>query len=745
MSTQPKINLTDEELKQLSEAINNSTEPPYEIIGKLFPSFLEKLRAEGKLDVEAMNKYKVATLEYAGKRPEGIILASASLLGQSAPLQVVRKFGNTNDNEWNNLIVQGDNLQFLKTVYLNQDPLIKDKVKGKIKLVYIDPPFGTGDEYGGSDGEMSYSAKIKGSEFIEGLRERLVYLREILSKGGTIFLRIDYRFQHYLKVILDEIFSKDNFINEIIIGRKRQSIGSGAKFEIQTECLLFYSKSNWYIDNFSDVFKSRAISDFRWTGFLKQGERHPKERIFLGVKMNPPKGQHFTLNKEKVKKLIEENFLRLRCKKCKAIYYYDESESRDNFVYNIYKSRKNKFKYLDINSESLVYGVQNITNCLNCEGSSFRVQYLPSNKIKINNIWLDMVSYSDSVGYPTENSEQLLERIIKASSNPDDLVLDCFAGSGTTAAVAEKLGRRWIMCDFGKHAIYTMQKRIFNIAGSKALGEENKGKKYSKSPKPFKIVSVGAYDFTRVMNLRKNKEAYISFVLALFGIPKEDKNFIDKYKLDGIYAEKDGNPVEIFPIWDDEYLYNIRVDEDYLKEIIIQSRRRLKGNYYIIVPETCSIISDTKMQNNYGDDIYFKLLKFPYKILEEIARNFEIEEQPDSPANINNFISSVGFYFNNNVNIDLEIVDGGFKIKDFKTMILDKERKLYKNLDGLSLLLVDLEYNGKVFNMDKAMYAKEVKEDGIVKLDGISNKSAIIAIDKHGNESESVYISKRNI
>jgi hypothetical protein len=253
-------------------------------------------------------------------------------------------------------------------------------------------------------------------------------------------------------------------------------------------------------------------------------------------------------------------------------------------------------------------------------------------------------------------------------------------------------------------------------------------------------VSVGAYDFTRVMNLRQNKEAYISFVLALFGIPKEEKDFVSKYRLDGIYAEKDGDPVEIFPVWDDDYLYHVKVDQDYLKEIITQSRGRIKGNFYIIVPETCTIISDMTLPNNGGDFVHFKLLKFPYKILEEIARNFDIEEQPDSPSNINNLVSSVGFYFNDEVVVRADKVDSGFKLTTFNTMIVNREGKMYEGLDGLALVLIDLGYDGKVFRMDKAVYAKEIKEGGFIAIDGITDKTAIIAIDKHGNESKATYI-----
>lgn len=644
----PKISLEDEDLQRLFDAINNSAEPSQELIPKLFPSFADKLRQEGKFDFEGLTKFRIPTIEYAGKRPEGIILASASILGQAAPLQVIRRFGEPGEDGWQNMIVQGDNLQFLKTCYLNQDTLIKDKVKKKIKLIYIDPPFATKGEFKGSGGERSYADSTESAEFIEALRERLIFLRELLAEDGSIYLHLDSKMSHYLKIVMDEVFGKGFFINEIIWHYRTGNLAK-SKFQSRHDCILFYSKTPNY--------KFRALEEKLYY-FCLYGP---------GVKISF-KGPH---------------------------------DSEDEY---------GEYKVAQVDD---VWDISAVFT-LSKEHTSF----------------------------PTQKPEVLLERILLASSDPGDLIMDVFAGSGTTAAVAEKLGRRWIMCDFGKHAIYTMQKRLLSIAGSKALGGEKKNEKYGKPPKPFSIVSVGAYDFTRVMDLRKNKDAYISFVLALFGIPKEEKDFASKYRLDSIYAEKEGDPVEIFPVWDDEYLYNVRIDEDYLKEIVVQSRGRLKGNFYIIVPENCTVISDMTLPNSAGDYVNFRLLKFPYKILEEIARNFAIEEQPDSAANINNLVSSVGFYFNNEVSVSAKKKDNGIIIESFKTLILNKEGKVFDGFDGLSLVLIDFTYDGKVFNLGKAVYAKEIGKSGEIEIDGITDQAAIIAIDKHGNESKPTYVKK---
>ncbi|MFH2001294.1 MAG: hypothetical protein ABIK28_16550, partial [Planctomycetota bacterium] len=149
-----KTDLTEEEKKTIIEALNSNTEPPPVLMTKLFPGLAEKF------DVAKLDRAKIVTLEYAGKRSEAAILNQSSPTDAGSPLQVERCFkggsptGETQldlferakdgtDDNWQNLIVQGDNLQFLKTCYRNADPLIKNRVKGKVKLFYIDPPFAT--------------------------------------------------------------------------------------------------------------------------------------------------------------------------------------------------------------------------------------------------------------------------------------------------------------------------------------------------------------------------------------------------------------------------------------------------------------------------------------------------------------------------------------------------------------------------------------------------------------------------
>ena len=702
-----KINLNQEDMEKLTGCINDQIEIPQDLLIKLSPSFFDKLYQEGKFDFQKLDKYKIPTIEYAGKRPESAILAQAILVGEAAPLQVVRAFGNGQSDAWRNMIVQGDNLQFLKTCYLNQDPLIKDKVKGKVKLIYIDPPFGTRSDFKGKNGESSYSDKVERAEFLESLRESLQFARDLLTIDGSIYIHLDQRLSHYIKIIFDEIFDNSNFRNEIIWKRSQNVSSISNIFRRSHDTILYYVVSSRA--SLNRLYKSqdeKYLSQYKFKDYrgiyrhaplLVSGKRTGETgRPWRGIDPNKlgRNGMHWITIHEKLENLDKN-----------GLVYWPSKTGQPMLKYFLDKTK----------------GAQ------------------------VSDVWDDINLISptseEALSYPTQKPEALLKRIIKGSSNENDLVLDFFAGSGTTAAVAEKLGRRWIMCDFGKHAIYTMQKRLWNIAASKKIGQEAKeNEKYGQPPNPFSIISAGVYDFSRIMNLRKNKEAYINFVLGLFSIIREEKDYISKYKLSNIYAEKDNNPVEVYPIWDDEYLREVRIDIDYLKEIVRATGGRLKGDYYIVTPESCTVIANTTLKNGNNEDINFKLLKFPYKVLEDISRHIQIEEQPSSQEDINKLISSVGFYFNEEIEIEIEKIPEGFKIKHFSTGILNQNKERYEGLVGLSMILIDKNYDGQVFNLSQAIYKNEITDEGIIKIEGLTEKSYLIAIDKHGNESKAIKI-----
>lgn len=714
------ITLTESEAKTLARCLSEHSEPPADLAAKLFPT------VHAKFDFRTLNNARIPTIEYAGKRPEAAILNEASAFGAGSPLQVVRFFqggklkksadqmelfaregGETYETGWKNLIVQGDNLQFLKTCFINQDPIIKDKVKGKVKLIYIDPPFATKGDFDGGDGEDSYSDKIDRAEFIEQLRERLIFMHELLSDDGSIYIHLDVRMSHYLKIVMDEIFGKDRMINEVI-WRRAFAHNDPSRCGRIHDTLLLYSKSANYVWN---IVYQKANKDYVDTFFdqfdEKRGERYA--RLPLDAPRHGDGGN--------------------------LIYEWKGVRPSPNRTWSCIKEKMEEYD----KAGRIHYPKAGVPRLKRYE-SEYEGTVLQD-------IWTDVNKLHNQspeiLGYPTQKPEALLERILLSSSNPGDLVIDIFGGSGTTAAVAEKLGRRWITCDFGKHSIYTIQSRIATLAESQKLGltpEQSKKKtKYDKAPKDFGVVSVGAFDFSRIMDLRKNKDAYVAFVLGIFGITERGEHFAKKYHISNVIAEKDGHPVEVYPVWEDKWLKEVRIDEDYLKGIVKQANGKLKGTYYIIAPQACTRVGELTLPNGKGDKVTFKTMSFPYKILEDAARHFQLSEQPDSPENINRLISSVGFYFNETVEFKVKKTGKGFKVATFKTTITDTNEKAFDGLDGLAMILVDTEYDGETFKVDSCFYQKDLK-DGEVVLKEVSSKTALIAVDKHGNESQIVTV-----
>lgn len=418
----------------------------------------------------------------------------------------LRQFNDRDEKtEWKNKLIWGDNKYVIASLL--------PEFAGKVKLIYIDPPFFTGTdmsmkiEIGDQETVKEPSAieqiayrnmwKEGPSSFFQYMYERLVLMKDLLDEDGTIWVRFDYHYSHYIKTILDEVF-KDGFVNDIIIGKKRDTAGSENKLETATESLFLYSKSGKYKLNKIPV--KRPLADIKWTSFLMAEERNPRERVFLGLTITPPKGQHFSLIQEKVDKLLKENYLRLKCKNCHSLFYYGESEVTFN---KKMKSKEDKFKFYDIHSGTDFYVVQKLDTCLKCNSKEFNVEYLGSEDVVPSNNWLDIRSYASKTGYPTENSEDLLTRVIGMASREGDIVADFFGGSGTTAAVAERLNRKWITCDIGRFSVHTIRKRLLDTPNCK----------------PFEILNLGRYERKYWMDKIYGTayQDYIDFIVKLYG------------------------------------------------------------------------------------------------------------------------------------------------------------------------------------------------------------------------------------
>jgi len=642
-------------------------------------------------------KQKEYELVYGGKMRREDILANEDGVFP-VPLQVEKIYNGHREqwkDGWKNIIAFGDNLQFLKTIYENKDTLIKNKIKGKVKLIYIDPPFGTGDEYDGNKGQSAYSAKIKGAEFVEFLRRRLILAKEILADDGTIFVRIDYHFGHYAKITLDEVFGKDNFQNEIVINRFKRQLKNLTRFNHGTDSIFFYSKTKDYYFNEIERKRLNVFSgedaEPVWRGMSSPGLRNPPERKIFGKLMYPPQGRHWTFKQTTLEGVIKEGRIRIN----------------DSISFTDLKG--NKIKGLP--------------------------EYLQSEMVPVDNNWTDLKGYVFGSSYPTENPEELIRRVIECSTDEGDIVMDFFVGSGTTSAVAEKLNRKWISCDIGKLSFYTVQKRLLNIEKSKSLDDEKKHKIPAKS---FITINTGHYDLAKIFDL-KNQE-YSEFVMNLFEVEAKPKT-ISGIQIDG--EKKDGYNVIVWQYW--KFKYSL-VDEDYLHDLHNHIGAKTGKRIYIIAPASyVDFISDYYEI----DKVRYFFLKVPYHIIRELHKvQFKKFRQPQSKSNVNDLEDAIGFHFMRqpDVKSDWKEKGGEYHIiikKFFSDFSEEETERDMENFESLAMVLIDKNFDGETFDMDTYYFAEDLLPKRKKKTSDENNSENIKDELKHTNQISLPPISKK--
>lgn len=376
---------------------------------------------------------------------------------------------------WTNKLIWGDNKLILSS--LKNGPMRQEiEEQGGIKLIYIDPPFDVGADFSmdieiGEDTltkrpnvleELAYRDTWgKGADsFIAMIYERLVLMRDLLAQDGSIYVHCDWRVNSMMRLVLDEVFGDKNLINEIVWKRKGGSALSNMnKMSVNTDTILFYSRSQAPIWNqvymqpdpdYVEQMFTRSEDDGRKYMLNVCGSPTYRENLrydFKGYK-TPANGWRYS--REKMEELDR-----------KGLIYYPEDKSKQ-----VYKK-----VYLD------EYEGQLITN-----------------------LWTDIKllkgKNQELLAYPTQKPEALIERIVRTSSNEDDLVCDFFCGSGTTAAVAEKLGRKWIASDLGKFAIHTSRKRL--------IGTQRDLKAEGKNFRAFEILNLGKYERQHYIGVNSN-------------------------------------------------------------------------------------------------------------------------------------------------------------------------------------------------------------------------------------------------
>lgn len=399
---------------------------------------------------------------------------------------------------WTNKLIWGDNKLILSS--LKNGPLREEIEKqGGLKLIYIDPPFDVGADFSmdieiGDDTftkkpnileEIAYRDTWgKGADsFIAMIYERLVLMRDLLAEDGTIYVHCDWRVNQHLRSILDEVFGRDMFLNEIIWSYFSFKRKTAKKFPQKHDDIISYRRS-----------KSRFI----WhTQFKPHSEEYLKR----------------------------------------------------------WKTDENGRKYRDD---------------VNPTAGGTRIIYLDEVEGDIvDSVWDDIPPVNpqakERVDYPTQKPEALLERIISASSNEGDLVADFFCGSGTVAAVAEKLGRKWIATDLGKFAIHTTRKRM--------IGVQRQLKEAGKDYRAFEILNLGKYERQHFIGVNSNlreeeqrkqleeKEAgFIDLILRAYRAERTE-GFIS------FHGKRAGRLVAIGPV-------NLPVTRLFVEEIILECRKK---------------------------------------------------------------------------------------------------------------------------------------------------------------------------
>ena len=661
--------LTDTEIEKVVSLLSE---------GKPLPEDFGPIIFENKKEYE---------LVYADKEREVDILADT----MAVPLQKVKTFRNGGDvGEWHNMLIFGDNLQVLKT-------LLQMKQEGKLKnadgtlgvrLIYIDPPFATKQKFRGSQDQKAYQDKIAGARFLEFLRKRLVFLRELLSVDGNVFVHLDNRKVHYVKIILDEILEENNFVNEIVWHKGREGGAS-----------RLHSSSSAMPTEYQNILIYAKQRDQRF--------------------WNPPLGPYKESTIQNIKKDSKGWFYtRGRMGRTPAPWEIEAGVALKSYVSNNPKETKEEV-------------IQRLTN-------------LGAKYVTIGDVWNnDIIKQSKVTNYPTEKPEDLLRIVVEASSNPGDLVLDCFPGSGTTLAIAEKLGRHWVGVDCGKLAIYTMQKRLLNIANSKDL--ENPKKKYSKPCKPFTLYNAGLYDYKMIKELPW--EQYRDFALKLFQC-RDEKHEIARIELDG-YLGSDSVMVFNYQKYPDAMM-----DRGFIDDLHKYLGNKIGRRFFIVAPAASVQFLEDYIEK--GRTKYY-ILRIPYSIIEEIHnRGFTKIKQPVSEMDVNDTVDSVGFdfiqvpivkckYLIDDKKGQLEINKGTkeciVRIETFESRIISHKPLEFKNLETLSMVMLNYGFNGEFFDLDEVFYAEDLKKnDYEVRFaeDKVKDQIMVIYIDIFGNEKREV-------
>jgi site-specific DNA-methyltransferase (adenine-specific)/adenine-specific DNA-methyltransferase len=443
---------------------------------------------------------------------------------------------------WTNKLIWGDNKLILSS--LKSGPL-REQIEeaGGLKLIYIDPPFDVGADFsmdveiGGETfhKEANLLEQIayrdtwgRGTDsFISMIYERLILIRDLMHRDASIYVHCDWRVNAFMRLVLNEVFGANSFKNEIT-WRRTRTHNDATSWAAIADTILFYSRSENFIWNPQFNAQSEEDVETRYRFKDADGRRYrlgpidspnPRPNLMYTWKGFPPPKKGWRYSPERMAELDRQG----------RIYYPDSMEKRPATKL-----------YLDESQGALV-----------------------------GTVWTEFsavqASATERVDYPTQKPEALLERIIRASSNDGDLVADFFSGSGTTAAVAERLGRKWIATDLGKFAVHTTRKRMIRV--QRDLRES--GHPF----RAFEVLNLGRYQREAYLAVGgrltgKNRE------LALAAKEHEFRNLILRaYRAEALagdaffHGKQSGRLVVVGPI-------NLPVGRLFVEEVITECRKR---------------------------------------------------------------------------------------------------------------------------------------------------------------------------
>ena len=570
----PGPGLTPDEINTLTDQLK---------AGQYLPDYLRDRLFQSQQEAE---------LAYGGKTSRSQVLSET----MAVPLQTVKRFGESSDG-WTDKLIFGDNLQVLKELLemKGRGELMNADGSEGVRLCYIDPPFATKREFQAKKGQVAYRDKVEGAEFVEFLRKRLILIYELLADDGSLYLHLDTKQGHYLKVALDEIFGPESFKADITWKRTNARRGGDAWPRVH-DMLLVYSKGGTFryrpIEIPADKQKLPHTlitgpdgAKYQTYELTAPGETKAGESGQPWRGIPPPAGRHWADGHKRMDEWDEAGLIHW--------------PKKGGFP------RRRDEEPFDPEARTVFVG----------------------------DVWTDIdrinQAAKERVGYPTQKPEALLDRILTTSSAEGDIVLDCFVGSGTAALVAERLARRWIAVDSGKLAIYTTQGRLLEEAG------QGGGEPSLSTGVAFDVCTAGLYDNELLEELQPDD--YRSFGLELFGC-RPGPHEIGGIEMAG---RRSGDPVHVFPY--------AETDADMGREYVDSLEGRLRGLHsgpcYVIAPASRCDPGLFEDVIEVGAITFF-ILRIPYSVIEALhQRRFEKLRQPTEAEAINDPIDAFGFDF----------------------------------------------------------------------------------------------------